>query len=422
MKSLPFSKIRTSLLFIAVLVLVGGISYRLGQRNSATGIPQVSSVVNRETPSTVTVDFNLFWEVWTRLHRYYIDAASIDAQKLLYGAVSGMVNALDDPYTTFLPPKENKTFKEDINGSFQGIGAELGLKDSRLIIVSPLTGSPAEKAGLRPSDWILKVNDEDTIGWTIQQGVDKIRGPKNTSVILNILHEKSDKPEDIAIVRDDIIIPSVISWIKPVSEIKEISGMPEAAQLQTRVDKIAYIHLTRFGDRTNSEWLKAVDDIVAGGEVKGLIFDLRNNPGGYLDGAVFIASEFIKSGKVVTQTNSDGTKEDYNVDRTGKLLTIPLVVLINKGSASAAEIVAGALQDYKRAKIAGEISFGKGSVQSPQELKGGSSLHVTTGKWLLPKGDWINKKGITPDVLVSMEDYDATRDAQLEKAIEILLQ
>ncbi len=422
--TLPLSKIRNILLVIGAVVLIGGIGYRFGEKHATTIIEQPAAVVGIDALPSVRVDFSLFWDVWQRIHTFYIDKSSIDTQKLVWGAISGMVSALDDPYTVFLPPKENKEFKDDIGGSFQGIGAQLGLKDGKIIIQTPLKGSPAEKAGLKPMDWIVKVDDTDTVGWTLTQAVTKIRGPKGTTVTLSILHDKAEKPTDITITRDDIVVPSVESWLKQPKEIKEISGVSGVSKILGSNKRIAYIALSRFGDRTNEEWLKAVSSIVETEKsgVEGLVFDLRNNPGGYLDGAVFIASEFIKSGTVVTQTNSDGTKDTLKVNRKGQLTDIPMVVLINKGSASAAEIVAGALQDYKRAKIVGETSFGKGSVQSPQELKGGAGVHITTGKWLLPNGDWIHKKGITPDIEVKMETFEATGDAQLEKAIELLLQ
>lgn len=425
MKRLPFSNIRNFVLGCCLVLLSGGIGYRIGQKdpvalrqnNSTRSAPQ-----NTQTPSNVRADFSLFWDVWGRMFRYFYDAKNLDPQKMLYGAISGMVAAGDDPYTSFLPPQENKEFKEDIGGSFQGIGAQLGLKDSRVIIVAPLKGSPAEKMGVRPSDIILEVNGEETYGWSVDQAVGKIRGKKGTTVTLSVLHDTDTKPTDITIVRDEIIIPSVDSWIKPISQISELSGL----QLTIPVSKtVGYIALSRFGDRTQDEWDSAVSEIASAykmGKIPGLVFDLRNNPGGYLDMAVSIASEFIKNGTVVTQQTSDGTKDPYSVNRVGKLTDIPLVVLINKGSASAAEIVAGALKDHKRATIVGETSFGKGSVQTPQELSGGASLHVTTAEWLTPSGSWIHKKGIKPDVEVKMEDYEATKDAQLEKAIELLLQ
>jgi carboxyl-terminal processing protease len=426
MKTLPFSKIRTLTFGIAVAILIFGIGYTFGEKHIGQKQSTVAATVtNTQTPSSAQVDFSLFWDVWQRLHLYYIDAKTLDTQKLVYGAISGMVDAAGDPYTTFFPPDENKAFEEDISGTFQGIGAQLELIDNKIIIQTPLKGTPAEKAGLKPMDWIVKVNNEETTGWTTTQAAAKIKGKKGTSVTLTILHENATKTVDITIVRDDIIVASVDSWVKKPTDITEISNATGSAALVGSNQSIAYIALSRFGDRTNDEWIKAVDTVVQAEKtqnIKGLVFDLRNNPGGYLDGAVFVASEFIKNGVIVTQTNSDGTQNALSVNRQGKLNDIPMVVLINKGSASAAEIVAGALKDHKRATIVGETSFGKGSVQTPQELTGGASLHVTTGKWLLPSGEWINKKGITPDVEVKSDLItSATTDAQLEKAIEILL-
>ena len=424
--SLPFSTIRKYVLLAALLLLVGGAGYRMGERHVRLSVtPSQQVIVNQDAPKMVTVDFSLFWDVWQRIFRYYIDASTLDTQKMLWGAISGMVSATGDPYTVFLPPKENTEFKQDLGGEFEGIGAQLGLKDNHIIVIAPLKGTPAQKAGIRSGDFILKVNDEETVSWTIPQAVNKIRGPRGSTVILTILHDNTQKPLDLSIVRDTILVPSVESWVKTAGEIIEVSGIPEVVNLAPR-GKVAYLRLTRFGDHTNEDWTKAVSEIASAlgpsGTVKGLIFDLRNNPGGYLDGSVFIASEFVKSGVVVSQVNSDGTKQDYKVNRDGKLLGVPLVVLVNKGSASAAEIVAGALRDYKRGTLVGETTFGKGSVQTPQELSGGASLHVTTGKWLLPKGDSISKKGIVPDIEVKMDDMEASRDAQLAKAIEVLLQ
>lgn len=430
MNVLPFSKIRKNIIVLALLLLAGGIGYRLGehrvfgtvQNNTVSGANQV--VTNKQTPANVSVDFSLFWDVWDRLFRYYIDASALDKQRMVWGAISGMVASLDDPYTTFLPPKENTDFKQDLGGTFEGIGAQLGLKDGRIIIVSPLKGNPAEKAGLRPGDYILKVNNEDTTGWTIQEAVNKIRGPRGTSVVLSILHDGDRDTSDISIVRDSILVPSVDHWIKSVSEIEEINGTDIAGKLGNTNDKVGYIHLSRFGDRTNEEWNSAVNEIseaYSNGAIKGLVFDLRNNPGGYLQGAVYVASEFIRNGTVVTQQNSDGTKEDFTADRRGRLLDIPVVVLLNQGSASASEIVAGALKDFKRATIVGEKSFGKGSVQTPQDLPGGAGLHITTGKWLLPGGSSINKEGISPDIIVEMEVAEASADAQLARAVQELL-
>jgi carboxyl-terminal processing protease len=425
---MPFSKIRTAIIILSIILLSGGIGYRLGEgsalKNGGVGIQ--SAVINTITPSSATVDFSLFWDVWQRVHRFYIESSTIDNQKLVYGAISGMVNALDDPYTSFFPPKENKEFKDDMGGAFEGIGAQLEAKEGRILVVSPIKGSPAEKAGIVAGDWITKVDGEETFNWTTTQAVAKIRGAKGTPVTLSIFHTNAKEAVDIKIIRETITVPSVETWVKTISEVKEINGSDIAKKYANNTKKIAYISLSRFGDRLEEDWQKAVSTVsqamTTNGSVSGLILDLRGNPGGYLDGSVYIGGEFLKTGMtVVSQENSDGSKESYKVDRLGKLLDIPLVVLINKGSASAAEIVAGALRDNGRATIIGETSFGKGSVQTPQELTGGASVHITTGKWLTPKGDWITKKGIVPDIEVKWTVDEASRDAQLAKAIEFLL-
>ncbi len=426
MRVLPFSNLRNFFVLFAIIIFASGVGYKLGERKTTvTFNANKQVIVNQEPPPQLSVDFGMFWDVWGRLLKYYIDGANINKQKMVQGAISGMVNSLGDPYTVFLPPKENTEFKQDLGGAFEGIGAQLGMKDGHVIVVAPLKGNPAEKAGIRAGDYILKVDGEETSGWSVQQAVSKIRGTRGTPVKLSILHEGDTKPTDVTILRDTITVPSVDEWVRTPKEIVEISGVPAAKALMINSSKVAYLRLSRFGDHSNDEWNKAVGQILSAqltnGSLKGLIFDLRNNPGGYLQGAVFIASEFLKNGTVVSQVNSDGTKEDYPVDRVGKLLDIPVVVLINKGSASAAEITAGALRDYKRATIVGETSFGKGSVQTPFDLSGGAGLHITTGKWLLPKGDWINKKGIVPDVAVAWDNASATADAQLAKAVELLL-
>jgi len=428
MTPVPFSKIRRFVAWLSVFVLVGYIGYQIGHRQVSVGVAEQRVIVNTKTLATADVDFSIFWDVWSKVRANYVDPQDIDVQKLVYGAVSGMVAAVGDPYTSFFPPQENTEFKQDLGGSFEGIGAQLGMKDGRVIIVSPLKGMPAEAAGLKPNDFILKVDGKDTAGWTVEQAVDEIRGPKGTKVTLTILHVQDiSKPVDISIVRNTITVPSVTWWVKTPSEITEISGATESASLQASGVRIAYIALTRFGDNTNGDWVQAVDEILTNertkGKLAGMVFDLRNNPGGYLDGAVFIASEFLKGGTVVSQVNSDGTRENYPVDRKGKLLDIPLVVLVNGGSASAAEIVSGALRDERRVKLVGETTFGKGTVQTPFDLSGGAAVHITTGKWLLPSGNSISEKGLTPDVEIALpEVLTATNDAQLAGAIRILLQ
>lgn len=407
-------KIRNLSILLTLLLIAGNIGYRLGQKGIIVSFsPDKKVVVDTSPPPIQDVDFSLFWEVWGRLEQKYIDKTKLEPQNMVYGAISGMVAALDDPYTVFLTPQENSDFKQDLNGSFEGIGAQLGAKDDRIVVIAPLKDHPAEKAGIKAGDWIIKVDGEETFGWSVPKAVNQIRGPKGTRTTLTIIHEGQTEQLEVEIIRDTIIVKSVeLEWLRLDPDCPDIN-----------CPQIAKVRLTRFGDRTNDEWNDTVilirQRLNQGEAISGLILDLRNNPGGYLQGAIYIASEFISSGVVVIQENSDGTQETYSVTRVGNLLNIPLVVLMNQGSASAAEILAGALRDYDRATLVGEKTFGKGSIQTPEDLPGGAGLHITTGKWKLPKGDWINGTGISPSIEVSDDLETIDLDEQLERAIEV---
>lgn len=368
--------------------------------------------IKNEAPPTdkKDIDFKLFWDVWDLVSKEYVDKKAIDAQKMYYGAIQGMVSALGDPYTVFLPPQAQKSTKEELGGSFEGVGIQLGFnKEKRLVVVAPLKDTPAEKANVRAGDLILKINDKDTTTISLPEAVNLIRGEKGTAVMLQIYHEGDEKPKDVSLKRETIVVKSAEF---------EVKNTPSGK-------KIGYIKLSRFGERTFAEWSQAVSSALASAP-EGLILDLRNNPGGFLDGAVFIGSEFIDKGDIVLQENAEGKKTPYKVNRAGKLLKLPMVVLINKGSASASEIVAGAIQDTKRGKLIGEQSFGKGTIQESQELPGGTGLHITTAKWLTPNGNWIHNVGLTPDIKIeniadSTDDGETEkeeRDEQLERALQ----
>lgn len=427
-------KVRNIVIVLALIILAGSIGYDLGRKKIAVEWgkhkPYVT-IENKYPLESRDIDFGLFWEVWGRLEKNYIDRQNLVPQEMVWGAIKGMVAALDDPYTVFLPPEENKRSKEDLAGSFEGIGAQLGIKEKRIMVVAPLKGMPAEEAGLLAGDYILEVDGEDTSGWTLPEAVNNIRGPKGTEVMLTILREGGDGPLEIAIVRGTINVPSIETDLSGAECVESTPSGCRLVEVEECVacPRVAVLRLYRFGDRTNGEWEEAVSEVLrmedetesGGNEFAGLIFDLRNNPGGYLQGAVYIASEFIAAGDIVKQEMTDGTSEMFRVRRRGRLTEVPLVVLVNNGSASASEIVAGAIKYHKRAELVGSKTFGKGSVQEAQELSGGAGLHVTTAKWLLPNGEWIDENGIEPDVEVENNLDEPERDEQLEKAVELLL-
>ncbi|MBI2033469.1 MAG: S41 family peptidase [Candidatus Levybacteria bacterium] len=392
-------------------------------------------ITNKEAPSNIqSVDFSLFWNVWERLERSYYDKSKLDPQKMLSGAITGMTQSLEDPYTMFLPPKQNTNFKDGLAGQFSGIGAELGTKDKQIIVIAPLNGSPAEKAGIKAGDTILKVDGEATFDWTLPFTVEKIRGPKGTTVTLSVLHKGASRASDIRITRDIITVKSVTGWVKNVkcqmSNVK--CQIAEENEKCDNCSKVAYIRLSQFGDSTNKDWQSIVNEfslkIQKDKNIKGLIIDLRNNPGGYLTDAVYISSEFLRQGApVVLEENPQKGRITLSVTRKGLMEEVPLVVLINKGSASASEIVSGALRDNKvngksRAILVGETSFGKGTIQQADDLGRGAGLHVTVAKWLTPNGTWVNGTGLKPDIEAAMDEKDPSHDLQLEKAILELLE
>jgi carboxyl-terminal processing protease len=322
---------------------------------------------------------------------------------LVYGAASGLVRALKDPYSEFLPPQETKQFQEDIKGSFEGIGAEIGIRKEVLTIISPLKDSPAEKAGLKGGDKVLKINDTTTADLALDEAVRLIRGPKGTEVKLIVLRDSFDKVKEIKIIRDTIRIIILTT--------------------EKKNDGIFVIKLNHFTQNAAWEFRKAVQEFYQSGSQK-LILDMRNNPGGFLNVAVDIASWFLPAGEVVTKERvAEGEREIYRSAGYKLLEKVPTVVLVNEGSASASEIVAGALRDVRGIKLVGTKTFGKGSVQEVVPLPEGASLKITVAKWLTPKGQEINGKGLEPDVKVELpkeEEKAEEKDWIMEKGIEVV--
>jgi len=348
-------------------------------------------------------NFSLFWQTWQVIQNKFVDKDKINTEAMIYGAISGMVGSLGDPYTVFMEPEDTKRFVEDVKGSFEGVGMEVGIRNNQLTVIAPLEGTPAQKAGLRAGDAIVKVDNEGTADMTVDEAVNRIRGARGTEVVLTIFRKEWEEERDVKVVRGVIEIPS-LKW-----ELKD--------------DNIAYLHLYNFTEKAAYDFRKAAIEILESPARK-VILDLRNNPGGYLEVAQDIAGWFMEAGNVVAIEDFGEGKEQklYKAEGNGLLASYAVVVIINEGSASASEILAGALRDNQSVKLIGETSFGKGSVQELEKLKGGSSLKVTIAKWLTPKGELITDKGLEPDVKVeiSEEDITAEKDPQLDKAIEII--
>jgi len=401
------------LALMSVAVLVG---FRAGEYKVLQGLSQNGQL-----------DLSMMWKVKAELGKLFLEKDKLVDKEMTYGAIEGMVASLGDPYTVYLPPKQNAASNQDLAGEFGGVGIQLGYKDTNLAVMAPLPKTPAERAGILAGDLILKITDKannidrETAGISLDEAVNLIRGKIGTEVALKLYRESKKETFDITLKRDNIVVASSeLTW-------RETNGK-----------KIAWVRLYKFSEQIYKDWPIMVDNILVekariGNSYGGIVLDLRNNPGGFLQASVLVASDFIDKGVIVKQASSDGKTETYNVDSSRrKLLDDKMVILVNGGSASAAEILAGALKDYNRGKLVGENTFGKGTVQQPEDFPDGSGLHVTIAKWLLPNGTNIHKVGVKPDVEVKYEvpkDETSTSakatadkpDNQLDKAIEVLL-
>lgn len=360
---------------------------------------------NSEDDAEINLD--LFWTVWDIVEENYVNIAEVTTEDKIYGAISGMVNALGDPYSVFMTPEESEQFLSSLDGELEGIGAELTVEEGKLIIVSPLKDSPAEEAGILPGDHIYLVNGEPTSEMTLWEAIMNIRGEPGTEVTLTILREGTADPIDLTITRQKIDVPSVTLTF-----------------LEQEGKSLAHLAVYQFGEDTANEFDQAIREILLS-DAEGLVLDMRMNGGGYLDRSIEMLGEFFEDElTAVIVKRLDGPDEMVKTEGEGQLAELPLVVLIDEGSASASEIVAGAIQDYNRGLVVGEPSFGKGSVQELKELSDGSNLRLTIAKWYTPNEQSIDDVGIMPDILIEMDgaQVDTENDIQLDAALNLLTQ
>ena len=405
----PFEKFQRYLITIlfSATLFYGG--YYFGHRGFVVDVkknPPKANLIN-QNPSDKKIDFSLFWKVWNMVSQESL-LRPVDYQKMLYGAIQGMVASLDDPYTTFLSPQINETVNSSLHGNYEGIGAELGIKEGQLMVVAPIDGGPAKAAGIKAGDKIILIDGTSTLGLAVTEAVSKIRGPASTKVTLTI-QSGNEKPRDLDLIRAVITLPS-ISW-------------------QDKGDGTAYLRISRFyGSDSNKDWDDVISDMnVNMKELDAIVVDLRDNPGGYMQTSVYMAEEFFNNKTVLYQESAIGDQQVFNAKRVGAFHNVPAVfVLINGGSASASEILAAALRDNIGATLIGVKSFGKGTIQTAQDFEDGSGIHITVAKWLTPKKEWVGDgsakaKGLVPDIEVQMTDDDRNnnRDPQLDKAIEL---
>jgi carboxyl-terminal processing protease len=367
-------------------------------------VEKVLSVINKDPQVETTADFTAFWKAWNILNKKSIYSKKVTDQDRVWGAISGMASSLGDPYTTFFPPDENKLFNAEIAGSFEGIGAEIEIKDKVLTVVSPLKDTPSWKAGIKAGDKILKIDKTITTDITVEKALGLIRGAHGTTVTLTILRNGEKETREFKIIRDKIEIPTL--------------------ETELRSDNIFVIKFYSFSENSALLFRDALKKFIDSRSSK-LVLDLRGNPGGYLDSAVDIGSWFIDEGKVIVSEDFEGNGKNVDYRSHGpRIFTdkLSFVVLIDGGSASASEILAGALQEYGIATLVGEKTFGKGSVQELVSITDTTSLKVTVAKWLTPKGKSISLQGLEPDIKIpfTKKDFENKLDPQMDKAVEIL--
>ena len=400
---------------LIVLIFSSGAYFGYNQRPA---MEKVLTVINKDSQirsaTTTPIDFEPFWKTWNAIEEKYVSNDGLSGQEMVWGAIEGLAKSLGDPYTVFFPPEEKKMFESQIQGNFEGVGMEIGMRNNALTVIAPLKGTPAQQAGIKTGDIILKIDEKPTMEMMLDEAVRLIRGQKGTKVILTIIRKGEEKTREINVVRDRIEIP--------VIETNGISQKENKEKYAAAEKEIFVIRLFNFNENALIAFRGALREMSLSGKNK-LILDLRSNPGGYLEVAVDIASWWLSMGKIVAKEKfSDGREILYRSKGYGALQNIPTVILLNEGSASASEILAGALSEHGKATLVGEKTFGKGSVQELVPITEETFLKVTIARWLTPNGRSISEKGLEPDATVTITEKDEAekRDPQMEKAVEIL--
>ncbi len=405
-------------LIISSFLILGAVfifGFYLGLKTPAES--KVLGILNKDEPAQVReeVDFNTFWQAWSVAEQKYVDIEKVNRQEMVYGAISGLLKSLGDPYSVYFPPKENKAFQDEIRGAFEGVGMEIGIRKGILTVVAPLKDTPAEKAGIKAGDKILKIDEKPSAELSVEEAVGLIRGPRDSKVKLTIIRNGDDESRVIEVTRGVINIPIIDTATKETAAKKDIKNI-------NIPQDIFVLKLYNFSENSAQYFRNALREMVISGKTK-LVLDLRNNPGGFLEASVDIASWFLPQGEVVVKENMGRGGERIHRSKGYNIFKdLPMVILINQGSASASEILAGALRDHGKAKLVGEKSFGKGSVQELVPLTSNTSIKITIAKWLTPNGNAISEVGLLPDVEVkpTKADEEAERDVVLEKAINML--
>lgn len=399
---IEYLKKRKDLTNILLGFLIFGFGIFVGVKNEPA-VNKIKNIAGKSTEIETNADFSPFWKAWQTINEKYPSLEKEDQEKV-YGAISGLVDSLDDPYSVFFDPEETKLFESDIGGSFGGVGIEIGMKDKILTVIAPMKNTPAYNAGIKSGDKIIKINDESTSGISIDSAIKMIRGDVGTVVRLTTFREGDNAPKELKITRATIDIPTLDTEIRP--------------------DGIFVIKLYSFSANSGDLFRRALKEFTESGSDK-LLLDLRGNPGGYLEMAVDIASWFLDGGKTVAIEDFGENKEQKIYRSNGYDIfneNLKFVVLVDEGSASASEIFAGAMQDHKKAILVGSKSYGKGSVQEIVKVTQNTILKITVAKWLTPNGQSISLKGLTPDYEISISEKDSKskKDPQLDKAVQLL--